>query len=211
MRKREAENVASSADGHVLHAINRIGHGGCADSLASIEVPESGAGRCFNCLTKIGIVRKYHQSAGGCECPPPGVTRPHLRITPSRFSIRHGKRQQNLLRAFIGRKLRAGIVVSLALDELFRARKEETAALKSHDMEEPGVGIVGRRKPIRGAVDAWADKSAFSGRYSTRQKRSAGGVHALGPVQFVHEGGRAQEPAIGPVEYIEKTIPVRLY
>src|SRR5450759_3232471 len=87
--KGEAENIASSADGHVLNPIDRIGHRGCTDSLAGIEVTERVAGRCFNCLQRTGIVPKEHQAAGGCECPTPGVALDYLRITPHRLSISH--------------------------------------------------------------------------------------------------------------------------
>ena len=69
--KREAEDIASRGDRHVLYSVHRIGHRRCTKGLASIEVPESLAGLGIDRFQGVGIVGKEYQSARRGECASP--------------------------------------------------------------------------------------------------------------------------------------------
>src|SRR5271157_5623506 len=112
---------------------------------------------------------------------------------------------------FIRWKLRAGIVIGLTLYKRFGVREKQVTALKGHDIEEANIGIVRRRKPVRGSIDARADIRAFRGWYSSRDYGAAKCVHPFGPVQFLHERRRIQELAIDAIENIEKAVSVGLH
>src|SRR5580658_3685497 len=154
MGKREADKVASCGDSHVLHSIDRVTHRRCADALTRIELPKSTASSRFNSLEASGIIREKYQIACCSERATPRVSVADLRIAPNNLSFRHGVCQQNLLRVVISRLLRASTVVGFARSKRLRTGEEDAATLQRHDIEESGVGIVRRRKPIRGAVDA---------------------------------------------------------
>src|SRR6202034_2737385 len=87
-----------------------------------------------------------------------------LGITPNDLSLGHGVCQENFLSMVIGRKLRAGIVISLALGKCLRMSEKYAATLQRHEVEKSGDGIIGRREPIRSSVDARTDLRALGGR-----------------------------------------------
>ncbi len=90
------------------------------DRLAGVEMPEGAAGSSFYRLQRSGVIAKKHQSTGGGQCPRPGIAMPDLGIAPNHFSIGQGEGDQDLLLLLIGRKLRAGAVVGLALNKRLR-------------------------------------------------------------------------------------------
>src|SRR5579864_1443342 len=211
MWKRKAENVALRRDRHELDAIDCVGHRGSAKPLAGIEMPKSPPSCPVNRLQRLCIVSEKYQSTGGGQRSTPGFARTHLRVTPSRFSVRHRERQQNFLRVFIGRELGARVVVGLTSNKVPGPREKLIATLKRNHIEEPGIWIVRRREPVSGAVDAGTDICALRRWNSTRENRTTRSVYVFGPIQFLHERSRVQKSSIGPVENIEKAIPVGLY
>ena len=60
MKKREADNVTSGSNRHVLHSIDRVTHRRSADALTCVELPKSKAGSRFNRFytRQIGVLRK---------------------------------------------------------------------------------------------------------------------------------------------------------
>ena len=211
MREGEADHVASGGDRHILRPVDRITHRGSVDVLAGVELPEGTAGSRCNRFKSSGIVREEHQIARRGERPAPGVSPADLRIAPDDLAFGHGVRQQNLLRGVIGHLLRARTVVRLALGKRLRMREEDAATLKRHHIEESGVGIVRRRKPIRGAIDARTNVGTRRRRYSSRQYGAAGGVNSFRPVQLRNERRCLQELSVGPVENIKKPVTIGLH
>src|SRR6202021_4253618 len=99
----------------------------------------------------------------------------------------------------------------LPLDKTFWVARSKSGVSKRPYVEQPGVGIIRRRKPIGGAVNAGANQRASRGWNSTREDRAAGRVHTRGPVQLFDKGTRMQKLAVGAIENIEKTVAVCLH
>ena len=135
--KRKAENIALCRDRHELDAIDGVGHRRSPKSLAGIEMPKSAPSCRVDCLQRVCVVPKKHQSTSGGQRSTPGFARAHLRVSPNRFSVCHGERQHNFLRVFIGRELGARIVVGLTWDKVSGPCEKLIAALKRTRIEEP--------------------------------------------------------------------------
>src|SRR5580692_13103496 len=106
--------------------------------------------------------------------------------------------------------LRAGSVECLARGKRLRIRKVNIAVLQSHHIEEGGVRIVGRRKPIRSANNARADVRALFGRDETGKHRTTGGINPSSPGQLLQERSGSQKLTVGSVENIKETVAVGL-
>src|SRR5258708_23869629 len=134
-----------------------------------------------------------------------------LGIAPHWFAIGQGVRHQSLLSAFIRGKFRAGVVVGLTWRKRIWFAEKQIAALKGDYIEKPSVGIVRRRKPIGGPVDAGADKSALRRWHSAGKYGSAGCVHTCGPVELLHKWRCCEKFAGDTIENVEKSVAVGLH
>src|SRR3981081_3046947 len=110
--QRETEQVASSADGHILNSVDRVGHGRRTERLPGIEVPERLSCLGIDGFKRLGVVANKNQAPRRRKRSSPRVAMTRLRISPNLLSVRRRERQQNLLRVFIRRTLRARSVES---------------------------------------------------------------------------------------------------
>src|SRR4029078_4717707 len=106
---------------------------------------------------------------------------------------------------------RARSVVGLTSRKRFRACEQYAAALKGHHIEEAGVGIIRRRKPVCGSINVRADIRAFLRWYSARRYSATGRVDIRGPVKLLHEGSRVQKLTTAAIEHVEKAVTVSLH
>src|SRR6266852_2066513 len=165
--QRETEQVASSADGHILNSVYRIGHGRRTERLPRIEVPERLARLGIDGLKGLGVVAKKNQSTRRRKRSSPRVAMTRLGIPPHLFPVRRRERQQHLLRVFIRRTLRTSSVESLSLGKRLRLCKVEVAIFESHRIKKACVRIVRGRKPVRCTNDARTNIRAFVRRNET--------------------------------------------
>src|SRR6202022_1554478 len=100
---------------------------------------------------RVRVVSEEDQSPGGGQRAAPGIPLTYLLVAPGTFAIRHGKCKQNFLHALTRGKSRSGVVEGLALHKLFGFREEQIATFQSHYVEESGIRVIRRRKPIRGS------------------------------------------------------------
>src|SRR5260221_9503048 len=173
-------------------------------------MPENAASGGFHRFERIGVVAEEAQAASRCQSTCPGIAWTNLWVAPDAFAIGQRKRQQDFLHTFARRERGACVVKGGALHKVFGFGAEQIATFESHRIEEPRIRIIGRRKPVCGAIDARTDVGAFWSGNSAREDWAAGRVNAGGPVQFFDERRGAQEFAVGSVEQIEKTTAIRL-
>ena len=161
MRQRETEDVAPCRHGNILHTIDGIGHRRGMHRLACIEVPESTSRARVNRFERFAIIAEEQQSASRRQRPAPGPSGSYLRVAPNCFPIGQRQCQQDLLGLFRRGMIGSGIVERLACHEFSGLREKNIAVLQGEYIEESGIRIVGRRKPICRSVNSWADVGAL--------------------------------------------------
>src|SRR5438270_3164706 len=97
--QREAEDVASRGDCHVLLAFHRVGHRRRTYVLPRVEMPHRFAGLRLNGLKESRIIAEKHEASGGCHGPPGRMRSARLGISPHQRSRLHVVCQKILSRS----------------------------------------------------------------------------------------------------------------
>src|SRR5580692_2278030 len=156
-RQREAEYVTACGNRHILFAGDRVAHGGRADVLPGIEMPQRFATSRICGFKRAGIVPEKHQFTGGRHGPGRRVSPACLGIFPGNRIRLQVEGDQNLLGSFGRDSLYTGRVIVLTLFEGLRLEEKGFALLQGHEINQVSGLAVRRRKPVRGSSEAGAN------------------------------------------------------
>src|SRR6185369_8443928 len=135
MRKRKTKDIATCCDGDMLNPVDHVGHRRSMHRLAGVEMPQWTTSLRIHGFEGTGVIAEEDKPPGGRQRSSPGIAGANLGITPHYLPVSHRVRQQHLLSTFIGRKFRAGIVVSLPHCERLWVGEEQIAAFQSDHVE----------------------------------------------------------------------------
>src|SRR5579859_2118504 len=209
-RQRERENIVARRDRHILLAQDFVTHGRSMKFLAGGEMPQWLAGFRVHSLERFSIIAKENQSACGGHHTTGRIAFTRLRIAPFKRAGIKIVGHQHFLALCPSHAAHAGSVIRPAFSKTLWLPEERSTILEREKIKKMRVGIVCRRIPVRGPGKTGTDQRAVCRRLDSRQDRAPLPINALGPIQLLDERHRRQKFSVNAVDYVQKSVAIRL-